>query len=388
MSRFLSFMTIVSIGSVAVGVAALIITFTILDGFERELRSNIIGLSAHIRVSTFRNQALKDDASTLSKIQQLDGVSKAAPYFQQEAITITRDNIEGVIVKGIVEEKGIYLLRSKLVGGEASVDSLEGKPGILVGKRFADKMGLGVGDKLVLIGVSDAQDLMNAPKIQFRITGIYETGMAEYYDDLYVFVDLPIAQRLFRSQGHVNGYDVLCTDIEGIEDTVVRLQQALGYPFDPQSVFSIFRNLFVWIDLQRELIPLVVGSLIFISVFNIVATLLLFVIEKTQEIGILKALGASRQSILRIFIMQGLIIGTVGAGLGSLLAFAFSFLQAQFKFFSLPDDIYYMTSVPIYMKPEVFILVSGLGVLLALLSAAIPAWLGSRLQPLRSIRFY
>jgi lipoprotein-releasing system permease protein len=388
MSRFLSFMTIVSIGSVAVGVAALIITFTILDGFERELRTNITGLSAHIRIGVFRNQTVAFEPQDLTIIKQVPGVENAAPFFQKEAIVISRDHIDGVFVKGIGNDTSVYLLRAKIIEGTHRTDSIKGKPGIVVGKRFADKLGLKLHDKLVLLGVNDIQQLSNAPKVQFVISGIYETGMAEYYDDLYVFAALPVVQKLFLSRDGVNGYDVLCSDIEDTEEIVDVLQSRLGYPFDPRSVFSIYRNLFVWIDLQKELIPIVVGSLIVISVFNILSTLLLFVIEKTQEIGVLKALGASKKSIMSIFLYQGLIIGGVGALTGSALAFIFCAAQAQFQFFSLPNDVYYMTTVPIYMKPTVFLATSGLGIILTLLSSVIPAWLGSRLHPISSIRFY
>jgi lipoprotein-releasing system permease protein len=144
----------------------------------------------------------------------------------------------------------------------------------------------------------------------------------------------------------------------------------------------------VWIDLQQQLIPIVVGSLIVISVFNVIATLLLFVIEKTQYIGILLAMGASRRHIRRIFVMQGLAIGVIGSALGAGLAFAFSLAQQELRFFSLPQDVYFMTTVPIHMSIEVFAGVAAAGIALAFVSSFIPAWLASRLNPIRSIRFH
>ncbi len=388
MSRFLSFMTFVSVGSVAVGVAALIITFTILDGFERELRSNITGLSAHIRIGTFRNQTVEYKPADLQTIRRVPGVANASAFFQKEAIVISRDHIDGVFVKGIQPSSKLYSLRSRVIEGSSSLDSFKGKPGILAGKRFVDKLGLKLHDKIVLLGVNDIQDIATAPKMQFVITGIYETGMAEYFDDLLVFADIEPVQKLFLVPGGINGYEVLCSDISKVGVVADELQTALGYPFDPQTVYAIYRNLFVWVDLQQELIPIVVGTLIVISVFNIISTLLLFVIEKTQEIGILKSLGATRRAILKIFLYQGFIIGAAGAVAGSVIAFALCFAQQELQFFSLPDDVYYMTTVPIYMKPAVFLLTSAFGVALTMLSSLIPAWLGSRLHPISSIRFY
>jgi len=381
-------MTLVAIGSVAIGTAALIITFTVLDGFERDLRSNIIGFASHIQVTTFRNQLVLESAETQAKLEQEKNIVSALPFLQRESIAITRDNIDGVIVKGVLPGTDISHVKAKLIEGSFSLNEIDGKSSLVIGKRFAQKLGLKVNDKIVLLGVKDIQNAMNAPKIQFVIRGMYETGMAEYFDDVYVFTSLPTAQRLFAVPAQVNGYDVLCRDTEDIDATVNQIQKVLGYPYDPRSVFSLYRNLFIWIDLQQELIPVVVGSLIIISAFNIIATLLLFVIEKTQEIGVLLALGASRRRIRRIFITQGLIIGIVGSAFGNLFAFLFSFSQQELQFFQLPEDVYYMSSVPIHMSPHVFLLTSALAIALTFLSSFIPAWLGSRLNPIQSIRFH
>ncbi|MBR9978337.1 MAG: ABC transporter permease [Bacteroidetes bacterium] len=388
LSRFLSFMTAVAIGSVAVGTAALIITYTILDGFERELRGNLIGFSAHIRVGVFRGDVANQDEDIREALTQIGNVQAAGPFVEREAMAITRDEIEGVKVKGLDSLADLSRIRDKIVSGHYQLNPTDGRHSILIGKRLADKLNLGVGDRMLLLGVTDFRDLAAAPKVQCVIRGIYETGMAEYLDDLYVFTALETAQRVFAIPGRISGYDVLCADVSRVEETVDRIQARIGYPYDPRSVFALFNHLFVWIDLQQQLIPVVVGSLIVISVFNVIATLLLFVIEKTQYIGILLAMGASRRNIRRIFVFQGIAIGVIGAGLGALLAFVFSFAQQELRFFSLPQDVYFMTTVPIHMSLEVFIGVSVAGMLLAFLSSFIPAWLAARLNPIRSIRFH
>lgn len=388
MSRFLSFMTLVAVGSVAIGTAALIIALTILNGFEHELRTNVIGFSSHIRVGLFRRQTAPDNGNVLAQLRRVRNVAQAAPFLESEAVAIAHDNIEGVRVKGIDPAADFSTLRKKLVAGNAALRDAAGRPAIVVGRRLAEKLGLGLHDKLVLLSVTDVRDVLNAPKIQCSIEGIYETGMSEYIDDIYVFVNLRSAQRLFAVAGRINGYDVLCANVDEIDSTVSRIQTELGYPFDPRSVFSIFRNLFVWISLQQKLIPIVVGSLIVISAFNIIATLLLFVIEKTQNIGILLTLGSTRRSIRRMFMYQGLLIGAIGAIIGCAIAFALCFAQQQFRFFSLPQDVYYMTTVPILMTPAVFLFVSAAAIMLTFLSSLLPAWLGARLNPITSIRFH
>lgn len=388
LSRFLSFMTAVAIGSVAVGTAALIITYTILDGFERELRSNLIGFSGHIRVAVFRGESVPRDNAAAAKLAAIDNVRAAGPFLEREAMVITRDDIEGVKVKGYDSLADLSRIRDRIVDGRYVLNPIEGRHSLLVGRRLADKLNVGVGDRMLLLGVTDFRQLAEAPKVQCVIRGIYETGMAEYLDDVYVFTSLETAQRLFAQPGQISGYDVICKDIDRVEETVDAVQDKLGYPYDPRSVFVLFNHLFVWIDLQQQLIPLVVGSLIVISVFNVIATLLLFVIEKTQYIGILLAMGASRRHVRRIFVMQGIAIGVVGSLLGAAVAFVFGFAQQELRFFSLPQDVYFMTTVPIHMTVEVFAGVIAAGVLLAFVSSFVPAWLASRLNPIRSIRFH
>jgi lipoprotein-releasing system permease protein len=387
-SRFLSFMTSVAIGSVAIGTAALIITFTILDGFERELRTNIVGFSAHIQVGTFRNQIVNDEAGeTRLRIERTAGVARVGEYLQSEAVVIAGDNIDGVKLKGLAPQRDVTFLRDRIVEGRYDITDSAGMPSLIIGRRLAVKFGLKPGDKCVLLGVGDINDLMNSTKMQFVVRGIYETGMAEYFDDVFFFTSIQAAQQLFASPGSVNGYDVMCGNTEEIESTTDRIQAELGYPFDPRSVFAIYANFFVWVDLQRELIPVVVGSLVIIAVFNIMSTLLLFVIEKTQAIGVLLSLGATRKAIRRMFVLQGIFIGLIGSLIGAGLAFMLCFAQQEFRFFSLPQDVYYMTTVPIHMTVPVFGLVIAGALALTFICSFVPAWLGSRVHPITSIRF-
>jgi lipoprotein-releasing system permease protein len=387
LSRFLSFMTAVAVGSVAVGTAALIITFTILDGFERELRGNIIALSSHIQAATFRQVSTAHDTARQEAMLRVPHVTQAMPFLQRQAVVITRDNLDGIVVKGIPAAQASSFLSRNIVAGRAVLAS-DGSSSCIMGRRLAGKLGLGVGDRVVLLGVTSFADIASAPKVQCTIRGLYETGMAEYFDDVYVFTDLGVAQRLFAEPGAINGYDVRVDDVAQIDATVARLQKDVGYPFDPRSVYDIYRPIFVWIDLQKQLIPIVVGSLILIAAFNIIATLLLFVIEKTRTVGVLRAMGASRASIRRIFMLQGLTIGLTGAAFGSAIAFVFCFAQQELRFFSLPQDVYFMSTVPIDMSAAVFALVSFAAVALTFLASIVPAWLGARLDPIRSIRFH
>lgn len=385
-SRFLSFMTKIAIGGVAIGTGALIITFTILDGFENELRSNIMGFAAHIRVSIFRNETIQRDEQNERALRSISNVSDVQPFIERQALIVTGDNIDGVLVKGVPAGSRVFSLRNKCIAGEFALDSSGGKPSVLISKRLAARLGKTVGEKIILVH-ADVSTFISSPKIQFIIRGIYETGMAEYIDDVLVFVDLGTAQRLLLLRGHISGYDVITRDTRAIDATVNEIQSTIGYPFYPRSIFTIYRNLFVWIALQQKLIPIVIGSLIIIAVFNVISTLFLFVIEKTPDIGILVSMGATRASIRRIFLHQALSISITGVLIGAGVAFALCFAQMQWKFFSLPQGVYYMTTVPILLSAEVFLLVALVAIALSVAAALIPAALAARSNPIRSLRF-
>ncbi len=385
-SAFLSFMTLTAIGSVAVGTAALIITFAILDGFEREIRTNLVGLSGHIRVGVFRNATVPDLPEYRARLGAIPAVGAAHPFLERQAMMIAHGSIDGVLVKGIRPDALFPAFDRKIVAGSASLDSAAGRPAILLSRRMGEKLGARPGDNIVLID-AEAADFSGTPKLVCAVAGWYETGMAEYLDDLYVFVPLEAAQSLFRMRGKISGYDVLCRDADAVDATVKRIDAELGYPFNPRSVASVYQNLFVWIALQRKLIPVVVGSLTVIAVFNVITVLLLFVMEKTSEIGILISLGTRRRSIRNIFILQGGLIGAAGILIGAGLAFLLCLLQQELHLISLPQGVYYMTSVPIRMTPAAFGLVSGAALLLCLATSFIPAWLAARLHPVAAIRF-
>jgi lipoprotein-releasing system permease protein len=161
----------------------------------------------------------------------------------------------------------------------------------------------------------------------------------------------------------------------------------LGYPHYARTVFQTYRNLFSWIELQKRPIPIILGLVIIVATVNIIGTLLMLVLDKTKEIGILMSMGATRWGITRIFLRQGLVIALLGAGLGNVLGFALCFAQLEFKFFSLPSDIYFMNSVPILLRPEYFLVVTGVSIILSLACAYIPARLAARLRPVDTIRF-
>jgi lipoprotein-releasing system permease protein len=384
---FLSFITSIAIVGVALGVAALIIALSVLGGFEQELTEKVIGFASHVQVTSFRGTPLPDYVSTTSRIEECSPLVKGVqPFVAREALIRARENVDGVFLKGIDPTRDISAVGKYIVAGTYDITrTAGGLANLVIGKKLADRLEIALGDKATIFGKGNAEhEHMRA--MQFKIVGIYESGMAEY-DDLFAFTSLKDAQILFQLSESVSGYDITVTALDSVDRVAERIREALGYPHYPRTIFQSYRSLFSWIELQKKPVPIVLGLIIIVATVNIIGTLLMVVLGKTKEIGILKSLGAKRRGITSIFVRQGMWIGFVGTALGNLLAFTLCYAELKLRFLSLPSDIYFMSSVPILMEPKFYIVVSLISIVLCYCCSLVPAWLAARIDPIRSIRF-
>jgi lipoprotein-releasing system permease protein len=385
---FVSFITTIAILGVALGTATLIIALSVLGGFEREITSKVVGFTSNVGVQGFHNQPLKDYVQHTKAIEDSVPLVKAvAPYVAREALIRSRDGIDGILLKGIDPLRDVSSIREYMVEGEYVLDREQGSlPKLVIGKKLAARLSLKVGDKATVFGVGQVVEQGQLRVMQFQVVGVYESGMSEY-DDLYAFAALADAQTIFQLGDAVTGYDVLVTQVDSAQVVADRIQDMLGYPHYARTMFDTYRNLFSWIELQKRPIPIILGLVIIVATVNIIGTLLMLVLDKTKDIGILMSMGATRWGITKIFLRQGAIIAVIGTLLGDALGLGLCVAQLEFKFFSLPSDIYFMTSVPILLQPENFLLVSLVSVALCLVCSLLPARLASRLNPVTAIRF-
>ena len=385
---FFSFITAIAILGVMLGTATLIVALSVLGGFERDITEKVVGFTSHVQVLGFQNQPLANYEENMWLMEKkIPEIRSVAPFVAREALIRSREGVDGILLKGIDPLRDNSTTRRYLVAGRYDLDREQGGMAKLVlGRKLAAKLALDIGDRATVFGISRLGGQGQGRVMQFRVTGIYESGMAEY-DDIYAFTDLRDAQTLFQIGDAVTGYDLLLTHVDSAAAVADQVQDLLGYPHYGRTVFDTYRNLFSWIDLQKRPVPIILGLIIIVATVNIIGTLLMMVLDKTREIGVLAALGASRWGITRIFIRQGMTIGLAGTALGNALAFALCAAQLEFRFFSLPSDIYFMTSVPILLRPEYFLLVSGATLALCLVSSFLPARLASRLNPVSAIRF-
>jgi lipoprotein-releasing system permease protein len=390
-NRFINFITAIAILGVTFGTAALLISLTILEGFDHTLRSTMVAFMGHIEVTGFGNRPLEKSSETLRTIsQRVPEVRAASPFIAREAIVRSRAGMEGIQLKGVLADRDVSQIRSKMVRGSFSFPRVDSThlPGILLGMRLADRLHVTLGDTLVLFGPNGVPSPDNPPTIaQFVLGGIYRSGMAEY-DDIYAYTSIDAARTLFQyGEDEVSGYDLLIDDIDHAEPVARKLDTALRYPHYPRTVFDIFQAIFAWLDLQRVPIPIVLVLIIVVAAFNIVSTLLMVVMEKTESIGVLSTLGSRPGDVMRIFVGQGLLIGGVGTALGSLLALTFTLVQLHFRPFGLDADIYFIDAVPVVLDGWHYIIVDSVSLLLCLLSTVIPARIAARLSPVDALRF-
>ncbi|MGB9591836.1 MAG: ABC transporter permease, partial [Candidatus Kryptoniota bacterium] len=260
---------------------------------------------------------------------------------------------------------------------------------LLVGARLARRLNITVGDTVFIFGINGLPSPLNTPRVlPFVVTGVYETGLSDY-DEIYVYTNLNAAAYLFEMpENSVSGFDVMVKDLNLIGETAKSLENSLGYPFYPQTMYQTYRNLFAWIELQKKPIPIIIALIIIVASFNLVGTLLMIVLEKMSDVGILATLGATKWKITAIFLIQGELIGLLGSTIGTLGALILLELQMHFNVINVPGDVYFMNTVPISINPFDFLLVNGIALILCLLASYIPARTAANLNPVESVRFY
>ena len=388
-SRFINFISGFSIAGIALGVATLIIALSILNGFEDTITKKIIDFDSHIQVFSYRNSL----PSYIDYQPQIDDLlfpnaEAINPYASKLAIIGTRSTKEGVNIKGIIPENNAINVKHNIVEGEFKFEN--GKvPVLVIGRKLANKLLVHVGDVVTVFALRNEQlpSFDNLPNIQkFKINGVFESGMAEY-DDLYAYTNLSTAQKLFDLGDKISGYDIKLKDISKIDSLTSVLANELRYPYAVRSIYQTHRNIFTWIELQKEPIPLILALISIVAVFNIIGTLLMIILEKTKAIGTLKSLGATKKQIIGIFVYQGAFLATLGIFIGNIIALVLTYLQLEFNLISIPSSVYFMSAIPILLKPEVFGIVSIITFVLSIVVSIIPSYIASKIDPVTALRF-
>ncbi len=390
-SKFVSLISVISVLGIAIGVATLIIALTILSGFEKVIAQKVIQFNSHIQINSFSDKQLPDPQIIRPIIEKklqpyVEGIS---PFAQRLAIVKSRKKTDGITIKGITPAYDVSDMQKFIIKGNYNLDYSEKLPPVLIGNKLAERLLVDINDKLTIFTLKNNEmpSPENPPSIkQFQIAGIYESGMAEF-DDLYAYVNLQNAQEVFGMQNTVNGYDIKLNSIEKVDSISTSLMNYLGYPYYVRSIFKIYQNIFTWIDLQKKLIPIGLTLIVIVAAFNIIGTLLMIVLERSNSIGILRSLGAKRKQILSLFILQGIYISTIGILIGNALAFVLSVLQLKFNLIRIPESVYFMSTTPIDIVPLNYLIVSLATFILCFLTSAIPSYIATKISPVSALRF-
>ncbi len=388
---FISLISLFSIVGIAIGVAALIIVLSVMNGFEEVIRTRIIGMDAHIRLRAFHNEGVINPGAVMEQLQVIDEITGMSPYILDKGMLRCGGRSEAAVLRGVdpATVDNVSDIRSHIVSGELQFNSPGGQQnGIVLGRYLADKLACVLGDTLIAFSPSGMTSAFSRPQVErFVVTGIFELGMFEY-DDVIAMVELPAAAGLFNLGERVHGIEIRLDDLYKADQVKEEILEQLGrYPWYPLTWFEMHKNLFSWMKIERWMMFTVLSLIIAVAAFNIVTTLIMIVLERRKEIGILKAMGAGRGQIQKIFVLQGIFIGWVGTLAGVLLGFLICWVQWRFELLSLPPDVYFISAFPIKMQAGDFLLISMAALVISFLATLYPARKASRLLPVEAIRY-
>jgi len=391
-TKFVSVITLISIGGVLIGVTALDFILSMMNGFEKEVRSRIIGTSAHVSVFSTYEEGMDNYHELIPGIKEVKHVVEVAPYIYYKAAIASKTGSDGIVVRGIDPERERLVtdLQRNLSLGSLDLEPEEdGLPGILLGATLADRLGVELGDNVVLFSLKEGSLTTgwSQPKAsKLKLRGIFETGMYEY-DASLAYISLSTAQKLFNLGNKVTGLQVKLDNLYQAGKVAKAVEEKLGYHYYALDWMHMHKNLFSWMALEKYAMFIVLSLIVAVAAFNIISTLIMVVIEKRKDIGILKSMGSTNFSIMKIFMFEGLVVGVVGIVLGTAFGYLLCWIQKSFNIISLPPEIYFISSLPVDMRPLDFIVVALAAMLLTFLATVYPARRASQLPPVEAIRY-
>lgn len=396
---FISIITIISIVGVMVGVMTLIVVLAVMSGFEKTLKEKILGTQAHLVLLKSSQEGMDHYEEVAKKVQEVRGVVSAAPFIFNQVMLSSESAVSGVVIKGIdpdrvgkVTELAHNMKAGRLQDLKGESESL----GIILGVELAKHLGVSLNDVIQVISPLGTMTPMGMmPKMKrFRVVGIFYSGMYEY-DNTMAYVSLESAQKFFGMGARVTGIEIKTNDIYKVKEIGRELRQKMGFPFWTKDWMEMNRNLFSALKLEKIAMFIILVLIVLVAAFNIISTLIMVVMEKHKDIAILKSMGAPSKGILKIFVIEGGIIGVVGTVFGTLLGLgaAFNlekiteFVEKLFGFKILSSDVYYIDKLPSQVNPLDIGLIVMTAILISLLATLYPSWRASKLDPAEALRY-
>ncbi|MGO8763365.1 MAG: lipoprotein-releasing ABC transporter permease subunit [Desulfobaccales bacterium] len=389
---FLPLSTFISVAGVMVGVMALIVVIGVMTGFDLDLKKKILSVNAHIIVLK-HGSSLTDAPQVADKIRKLPGVVSVDPFIYTQVMYSAPGNVSGGVIRGLdletIRRGGPHAL--SVVTGKFA-DLAAGAPGdpprIAIGNELAKNLNLAVGDYLNIISpLGTLTPMGRLPRMKaFRVTAVFHSGMYEF-DNSLVYTSIPALQEFLGLGQRVTGLEAEIKDIYGAAELAEVIQKDLGPPFYTKNWMEMNRSLFAALKLEKIAMFIILTLIILVAAFGIASTLFMMVMKKTRDIAILKSMGATRQSIMQIFIINGLVIGGLGTMGGLGLGLVLCAILKQYQFIKLPQDVYYISTLPVTVQLLDVLAIIGATMAISFIATLYPAWQAARLDPVEAIRY-
>ena len=403
--KFISLITVISIGGVALGVMALIVVIAVMTGFGKDLRDKILGTNSHIVITSFDRDGMVDYEQIILEVKTVPQVKDAAPFILKHVMLSFGNRTSGVVIRGVdpKREANISDLQKNLTEGTladlenvSSSDSKIKRKDIILGQELSRSLGASVGDIIGMVSPTVRMTPLGIiPNLRMvQVVGLFESGMYEY-DANMAFVSLASAQQMFGLRGKVSGIEIKVHDIDAAAEIASIIQSKLGFPYLARDWMQMNKNLFSALKLEKIVMFIILILIILVAAFNIISTLFMVVMDKTKDIAILMAMGASRMSIMKIFSLQGLVIGLAGTGLGCLVGFTIvpnineivGWIENLFGIKAFPSDVYYLSELPSEIQYFDSFLIIVFSIVICFAASLYPAWRASRLNPVDGLRY-
>jgi len=403
-----SVVTGLTILGVTLGVWTLVVVLSVMAGFEADLQDKILGANSHVVVLSYHDK-ISDWPENAEKIRAIPGIDGVTPFIYSEFMLRSKQARIGAIFKGIDPEsvgEATDLLRNITLGPEgriedeaaalklvqsldAPADAKDGeRPGILIGQEMQAALRVTVGDTIQAVSpLSEPGPMgsLNARIVELEVRGVFHSGMYEY-DTKFSYAGLRTAQDFMRLGDAVTGIEVTVDDIYDAPALSSRIQERLGYPFWTRDWQAMNEPLFAALKLEKIVMGLILTFIVAVASMNIISTLTMLVIEKRREIAIMKAMGAGRFDLMKLFMIDGLLVGFIGTVLGLGGGLATCYALARWKFIELQSDVYYVDTLPVHISPGLVVAVGCIAVAIAFAATVFPAWEGSSLDPVEGLR--
>jgi len=389
--RFISVITIISVLGVMVGVMALVVVLSVMNGFRADLMSKILGVNSHLLVLSLAGP-FDNYQKVTEKVDKVAGVIASTPFIYTQVMINNSGQVSGAVLRGVDPLSAGAVVTFKTMIKDGSITSLQKKidgiPPIIIGGELAKQIGAHPGSVITVISPEGRlTPLGRTPNTRrFKVAAIFDSGMYEY-DVSMIYISLKDAQDFLALGDKVTGLEVRVQDVYKSDEISRKVQKVLGYPYWTKDWKVMNRSLFSALRLEKFTMFVILTMIVLVGALNIISTLVMVVMEKTRDVAILRAMGASARSIMTIFMFQGLLVGIVGTFAGLVSGLGLCQLLAKYKFINLPADVYYISTLPVQVEVADVSFVAAAAVVISFLATLYPSWYASRLNPVESFRY-